>query len=232
VEQTNIEPIKLTIWSVAKYACRGVPVSVKHLDRPWKEVLTPRFPLFFSLLPLLTVVVVGSIVGEWRTGDVYVPKDEFIIVRILGFVEAIPYSIIAFTVLYSWVPFVVNLLLLGWCFFILSVFKRITNEDIQVAQGAKRVVYFSAFFQFLLFSVFFCLPGFLVDPHFALTVRSVVFWLVTSTAAIIRIMSLFQGMRREANRNVFVGFLSVIPCIDAWYALANLILLIHLTMAL
>jgi len=207
------------MWRVVRYACLGVPISVKHLDCPWKNVLTPRFPLFFSLLPLVTVIVVCSIIGPWRTEDIYIPSDEFILVRIVGFVEAVPYGIIAFTVLFSWIPFVVNLLLLGWCFLILLVFKAITKKDIQVTQGIYRVVYFSAFFQFLFFSVLTYLPSFPIGPHFKLIAGTVIYWLVILAFATIRVMSVFQGMRRETKGNIFAGLLSILCCVDVWWFL-------------
>lgn len=208
---------RLSVWRISRYAFLGVPISLRHLKMPWKDVSTPRFPFLFSLLPLLMAIVIGSITGPWAIEDVYVSQDEFILVRIIGFVEAIPYSIIAFIVLFSWIPFVVNLLLLGWCLLVLSVFKSITKKSIQVAEGAQRVIYFSAFFQFVFFILFTCLPGFFINSHSNLTMVSIVFWVTVSILAITRLASIFQGIRRETNGNNFAGFLCILPCIDVWY---------------
>ena len=131
------EPKRLSVWAVTKHACFGVPITVRWLDRPWKEVLTHRFPLFFSILPWVGFIVLCSITEPWDIEAVSVPKDEFFLVRIIGFIDAVPYGIIAFTVLYSWVPFLVNILLLGWCLIILVVFKASTKKIFRLSKELK-----------------------------------------------------------------------------------------------
>jgi len=210
---------------VIKYAILGVPISIKHLDYSWKEILTPRFPVFFSLLPTLVAILLGAIIGPWATEDVYVPQSESILVRIIGLVEAVPYSIIAYVTLFSWMPFVINLLSLGWCALILLFFKLITKKDIQITQAAQRATYFSAFFQSIFFTFYSCLPGLFVDPHSAVTFGSAFVWLVVYCLGMVRVIAVVQSMRLETNGSILGGLLSGLLCVDVWYALSNLILL-------
>jgi len=203
---------RLSMWRIIKYACLGVPIFVKHLDRPWKDVLTPRFPLFFSVLGWLLVMVLCFVTGIFRLG---LFTDEYGISDIGAYAG---YCFGGF-VIWCWIPIVINLFLLGWCMLLLLILKNHAN-DIKVIHGAQRVTYFSAFFQAIFIFVAYSSLGWQAVnadiTGFGVTVLKAILWLIVGLACIVRLMTVFQGMRRESNGSVLVGFLSIFACLDIW----------------
>jgi hypothetical protein len=201
------EPKRLSVWAVTKYACLGVPISVKYLDGPWREVLTPRFPLFFSVLGLLLVAMAGFMLGllrfeEMDTGDIAA------------------YGFYCFAGLHIWylVPIVVNLFLLGCYLLILRSCKK-KNNDIQVVHGAQRVLYFSAFFQALFVALAWLLLGWQAYEHISgfMSGLRAMLWVVVIIACVGRLMAVFQGMRRETGGDFLAALSSLLLSIDVWF---------------
>jgi len=219
MEQANIEPIKLTIWSVAKYACRGVPILENRLDYSWQRISTPKFPLAFTFLGIFFYILPPVVVELF---DV-VSKDSlrFSAGVMLGDM-ATPICVI-FCVIFG-----INLLILGWCFLILFAFKKITSSrHIQVIQESQRAIYFSTFFQPFILLLLSLLGIQIGGLGFGLT-PNLVLYLLLFGVCILRVFALFQGMRRNAKGNGWVGLCAIVFCVDAWYGLFILfIILFH-----
>jgi hypothetical protein len=113
-----------------------------------------------------------------------------------------------------------------WCFLVLSAFKRITSSKYtQVIQESQRVTYFSTFFQPFILLLLSLLGiqiggmGFGLGPNLML-------WLLLFGFCVLRVFTVFQGMRRNTRGNVWVGLCAIVPCIDAWYGLSILFVIL------
>jgi len=216
MEKKHAEQKRLSVWAVTKYTCLGVPISVKRLDRPWKETLTPRLPLFFPLLVAFLYIMAGTAFGLLSRAD-----EEYsqTFTDVVSSMFVVSFMTVCCLILF-------NVVLLGWCFLILWIFKRITEKETQVTHGAQRVTYFAAVFQpltiFIPFVIFWQYGG----RPFGLAINSVLL-LVLLIACIIRVMAVFQGMCREAGGNIWIGFLSIIPCVDVWFGLSFLTFILY-----
>jgi len=203
--------MKVSIWNASKYTILGAPISLKLIKVPWSDLLTPKFPLLYSLLPFLFYIIVGSILEPWHIGNT--PEYDYILARVI---EGVPISILFYLMFFSWIPLLLNLLLLGWCFLILSIFKKLKNRNDQATQGAQRITYFSAFYEFLFFMLLTCLPGFLLNPHAKFTAGTALFVIIVGFAGIMRLGAVFQGMRHQTGGNILAGLLSILCCVDVW----------------
>ena len=202
---------KLSVWQVSKFAFLGVPITLKQLQFPWKEIMTPRFPLFFSILGWFSITIFGFVLDIFEL-NLFQEKN------VVSEIGAYAFYCFAGFGIYVWIPIVVNVLLFCWCFIILLFFKKISKININIIYGSRRVIYFSAFFQmFYLFTSYYYLvweakttTG---ETSEIIRLLLLIFMIVT---ALLRIGAVFQGIRRETNGNVWAGLLSVIGCTDIW----------------
>ncbi len=202
----DTQPTWLPMWKVLWYALKGMPIYIKHLKTPWRSLRVPRFPIGFCILGgLLYVLPLFAFPSEQE-------------VQMSSISDRVMFSI-AGAIACFMVLVVLDTLFLLWCILLLKIYGRLSSIPTQTVVGSQRVVYFSAVYQPVV-PLFFGLAWASLPGH--LNIPYAIEWLVVNIlllAVIVRIMVIFQGMRRESDGSICVGLLSLLPCLDIWVAI-------------
>ena len=55
----------------------------------------------------------------------------------------------------------------------------------------------------------------------------IVYWAIVSVTALVRIVAVFQGMRRETSGCLIADSLATLACVDVWFYFANMVLMLR-----
>ena len=218
LQQPVIEEAYLSNWGVLKYAMRGVPITEKYTGVPWVSLITPNFPAVFSLMAgflyLIPGIVYSMFSGAGEAGNVAIGT------KVIGIAGTLIMIAVA--------ACIINLVLFGWCSVVLVLFRRITNTRIKITPRAQRITYFAALYP----PIHFLSTAMLTVLHSAQYRNG---WIVQCEiigfvavvllvfALVMRLLTVFQGMRREANGSVWIGGLGIVGCVDVWLILYSLL---------
>ena len=109
-----------------------------------------------------------------------------------------------------------NFVLALWFAFMLKIFGFFSKKKLECVSGAQRISYFSTVFQPILFLTLAL--DVLLDGYF-----NYAGWFMSTSVAImvfagiVRLLAVFQSMRREAGGSVWAGLLAIILCFDVWF---------------
>lgn len=192
------------IAGVLRRVARGAPFVWRSEDLAWDLVRVPRFPAAFSALAgALAMVINISKAGQ----AAHEPLTA------TAFLLTVFVSLIGGAVLFAGL----NVVIMGGFWLSLSVFKSRGPENTGSAllAATQRVSYFSTVFQPLLILMFVGL--FLAESHVA-PFGSVAHALALGVLAfgILRLMAVFQSMRRETGGRVSAGLSGMLFCFDVW----------------
>ena len=217
---------RLSFFGVLAYARRGVPFSLRYMNKgiPWRSLRVGAFPVVLCILTGVAGAAawVGTRECLARLGSGLPIQPEQIQAPDL-------WDAVGAFATDAGQAVVVSLLLLAWCACVVSSFRVFRPLSAQHLQGAQRVVYFGALPHPLLGAcigfesgrqVTFALPADL--PIWPV----VVCHLVLASAAIARLALVFYAMKRETGGSIVKGALGAAGCLDSWVILAFLFRLI------
>ena len=202
-ENSELKVVRLSFLRGIKHVFMGVPITTKFLTVPWSSIRTPFFPFANSFL--MGFLMVLTLI-EISTHGFYLPGGEYfnlaIIVNItLGFLLGI----------------FINLIQLIWFMLILKFYKIISRMPVKVGIAAERLLYVTSVYQPLIFA--FLLLAILKGPVISGTF-SYCLLIVAAVVGAVRLLAVFQGMRRETEGSLIFSLLSIIFCIEIWYPLS------------
>jgi hypothetical protein len=199
---------RLSAFTVLKYNCLGVPISLKHLPYEWREVVPGAFPLAFSFFAALMAAVLagfGFLYSSWPCYARMTLRDFF----------GESWSI--FRMAFLW-QVVFNSVLFCHCALVLYLWNRFTKGGAECSRGAQRVVYFSSFWVSV--TVFVWTLEWAVYNGAVIPAALMGFGLfvVFPIALVLRVLSIFQGVRRETQGSIPAAGLSLVGAVDLWLA--------------
>lgn len=181
---------------------RGAPFFWRK-DIQWKNIRVPSFPIFLSTIS----GILSHVPAFKKAYSQVVPPGLASQVIAFFFSSVIGALYIVF----------LNLITLFCIRYVIKKFSKVQyldpNEHIF---GARRVLYFSAFYQLLLFMTFIALEELSFYFHYDINymrTEAIILILI----GFVRLLSVFQGVRREVNGSVVAGLISIIPCFDVWF---------------
>ena len=193
------EITQLGLGGVLKYILRGAPFYWRGDRVPWKSVRVPRFPFVFSLLSGIFLGVFHYwVVIFYCFGSGSIDKGE-----LLGW--------LIYSCCVGIIFLVLNCLIMAGFWIVLTAFDK---SLIFWSGGARRVAYFSTFFQMIFFLGI--IAAFFLEAFFRPIAKGRVFLLVATIFGIIRLLAVFQSMRHETDGSTSAGLLGLIPCLDVW----------------
>ena len=197
---------RLSTLEVLKYNLRGVPISLKHLPYEWTAVVPGAFPLAYPFLAALMAAPIGGF------GFLYSASPSYAGMTVGDFFTQ-SWSLFAQAFL---LQVLFNSVFFCYCALVLYVWNRLTSGGADCTRGPQRVVYFSslwlsvmAFAVALYWAEYFgaALPDALMYP---------LILAVFPVAVVLRVLSIFQGVRRETQGSSLAAGLSVVGALDIW----------------
>ena len=204
-EQKTHSHKRFSIWAILKFALRGAPFSWKYISTPWKSVQPPNFPILFTVLSGVLFIIPPLEMSI----SIAVRQEGF---ELGGLVSTYLLQG-AFGVL---ILATLNFVLALWFAFMLKIFGFFSKKKLECVSGAQRISYFSTVFQPILFLTLAL--DVLLDGYF-----NYAGWFMSTSVAImvfagiVRLLAVFQSMRREAGGSVWAGLLAIILCFDVWF---------------
>jgi magnesium-transporting ATPase (P-type) len=176
---------------------KGAPLRKIGSQEEWSSIHTPNFPIAFSIVSGFFLYLPGLIKG--------IPRNQSF--NLQHFIIA---SLIA-TITGAIICILLNLLMKASYKVIL---KRFINPNQDAKIGSRRVLYFSSFYQivmFFVFSILYLLQIFYNQPK--INIYSII---LLPLVIIVRLLSVFQATRHETNNSYLAGLLAILPCLDVW----------------
>jgi len=112
--------------------------------------------------------------------------------------------------------FVLNIVLILWYLMLLRFYRLFSVKKIDCVLGARKVIYFSTFYQatlYLIYALCYFLQNFFEYANWFIIFSMI---LLFSFSAV-RMFTVFEGIRIESKGSVILGIMASILSLDAWY---------------
>ena len=216
IYQKNIK--KYEFLGVCKLIFQGVPLRLKPLGNDWDKIDVPKFPVFFTILSMVLYALAFGYVN-YQSG--YETSNDIIIMYALQ--ESVRYGIIIF--LSSAVLYAVSAVIIRGgkkC----GIFAALV--------GARKVTYFSSFFQPFLFSFLILIYGSTFKSLYDLPILPIFIDLLTDILypmlligviflSLLRIIYALKTIFLETSKHYVFNYLVILCCFDSWYCIYTVI---------
>jgi len=183
---------------------KGAPLFWVKDFPPWTSISLPRFPVALSLISGCFLMV-PVLIKAYQAANINITPFNFATTLIGAFLSGVSMG----------VSFNLTILVLSWA--ILKRFKKGDASDIhhKSMKGAQRITYFAAIFQ---------VPFWASIAGVSLTVKykEPAGWIAITFASaiiafgVIRLLAVFQGVRRDTDGRIIPGLFAMLSCIDVW----------------
>lgn len=202
---------KLTYFSLTDITFNifhGAPFFLRK-EITWKNIRVPPFPVFLSILSgilfYFPVFIKASRMEASRIGS---QAPLSLVNLIIAFLISCVIGTLSI--------FLLNFINLFWYRHIIKKIKKTQHFNSKdYIFGSQRILYFSAFYQLLLFVVFVSVDE--ISFYFPYDTKYIYTAVIIILIGSVRLSSVFQGMLREVNGSKISALISIFPCFDVWF---------------